>query len=347
MAASRALLAGDVGGTNIRIAYFTEEGGRLLQGWSARYAVGEFPGIRQVLERFLLEALEAGELRPVAAAAFGCAGTVRDGRLVASNIPWQIDAATLAEPLGLPSAVVLNDLAANGLGIEELSPSDFAVLNEGAEDPGGNAVLISPGTGLGESILVREGRGFRPIPSEGGNASFAPRGAEEVALLEWLGAEFGHVSCERILSGPGLANLYSFERSRSREPEPRWLRERIDEAGDAAPVVSEAALSGSDPVCQRTLERFASILGGEAGNLALKGLATGGVFVGGGIAPKIVPKLRDGSFFASFCDKGRLGPVLSRMPVKVVLDDRCALLGAARAGVRSLLCDLENHRVET
>jgi len=329
------LLAGDIGATNIRLSYFGEEAGRLVQGWSSQYRVADVPGIREALERFLLEAMEAGEFRPVAAAAFGCAGTIRDGRLVSSQLPWGVDAATIAGALGLGSVQLVNDLVANALGIPELEPKDFAVLNDGVEEPDGNAVLISPGTGLGESILVRDGSGFRPIPSEGGNASFAPRNAEEIELLEWLMGEFGHVSCERILSGPGLVNLYRFERSRAREPEPRWLKDRIAELGDVAPAVTEAALSEGDPVCQRTLERYASILGGEAGNLALKGLATGGVFLGGGISPKILPKLRDGSFFAAFCDKGRLGPVLSRMPVKVVLDDRCALLGAARAASSS------------
>ena len=327
---STTYLAGDVGATNVRFSFFDEGEGRLVAGWSAQYRIASLAGIREAIERFLLDSTEAGELRPVAAAAIGVAGPVRDGRVVSMQIPWEIDEKTIAGALGIGSVRLVNDLFANALGIPEVAVGDFAVLNEGAEEADGNAVLISPGTGLGESILVREGAGFRPIPSEGGNASFAPRDAEEIALLEWLTGEFGHVSCERILSGPGLVNLYRFERSRTREPEPGWLKDRIAELGDAAPAITEAALAERDPVCQRTLERFTSILGGEAGNLALKGLATGGVYLGGGIPPKILPKLRDGSFFAAFCDKGRLGPVLSRMPVKVVLDDRCALLGAAR-----------------
>ncbi len=325
-----ALLAGDLGATNVRLSFFDEEGGRLVPGWSVQYRVAGLSGIREAIERFLLDSTEAGELRPVSAAALGVAGPVRAGRVVSMQIPWEVDEATIALALGIGSVRIVNDLFVNALGLREVAPGDFAVLNDGVEEPDGNGVLLSPGTGLGESILVREGPGFRPIPSEGGNASFAPRNADEIALLEWLMGEFGHVSCERVLSGPGLANLYRFERSRSREPEPRWLTERIAELGDVAPAVTEAALAERDPACQRTLERFASILGGEAGNLALKGLATGGVYLGGGIPPKILPKLRDGSFFAAFCDKGRLGPLLSRMPVKVVLDDRCALLGAAR-----------------
>ena len=331
MSAGRILLAGDIGATNIRLALFREESGTLLPGWSARYRVTDFQDVRAALERFVLDAMEAGAYGQVDAAAFGVAGAVRDSRVVSSHLPWPLDAGLLAAPLRLPTVVVLNDLMANALGLAALAPTDFASLNEGVEDPEGNAVLVSPGTGLGVSILVREGRGFRPIPSEGGSAAFAPRGRIEAELLELLSAEFGHVACERILSGPGLVNLYRFERGRSEEPEPLWLRDRIAVLGDAAAAITEAALAERDAVCQRALERFVSILGGEAGNVALVGLATGGVYLGGGIPPRILPKLREGSFFAAFCDKGRFGPILSRMPVRVVLNDRCALLGAARA----------------
>ena len=331
MTAGRTLLAGDIGASNIRLALFREEAGTLIPGWSARYRVTDFQGVGDALERFVLEAMEAGTYGPVDAAAFGVAGAVRDSRVVSSHLPWPLDASLLAAPLRLPTVVVVNDLMVNALGLGELASTDFALLNEGVEDPDGNAVLVSPGTGLGVSILVRDGSGFRPIPSEGGSVAFAPRGRIEVELLEFLSAEFGHVACERILSGPGLVNLYRFERSRSEEPEPLWLRGRMTALGDAAPAITEAALAERDAVCQRTLERFVSILGSQAGNVALTGLATGGVYLGGGIPPRILPKLLEGSFFAAFCDRGRFGPILSRMPVRVVLNDRCALLGAARA----------------
>jgi glucokinase len=250
-----------------------------------------------------------------------------------------VDSRDLAKELGLSKTALVNDLAANALGISELLPADFAVLNHGDEDREGNGALISAGTGLGEAILVREEKAtasgrFRPLPSEGGHASFAPRDAHEVKLLKFLMGRFGHVSAERVLSGPGLANVYAFEREDSGAPEPAWLSEEIRQAGDPAPVVTAAALSGKDAVAQTALTRFVRIYGSEAGNLALKALAMGGVFVGGGIAPKILPVLQE-SFFGPFCDKGRLSPVLSRMPIKVILNDACALLGAARAAVNA------------
>ena len=321
------LLAGDVGGTNMRLALFEEEAGRLVERRRARVATRDFPTLKAALEGFL-----AGE-KLLDAAAFGVAGPVRHGRAEGTNVAFSIDAAEIRADLGVP-AVVLNDLEANGWGLAELSPSDFEVLNRGETEPAGNGALISAGTGLGEAILFREGRGFVPMPSEGGHASFAPRNDEEIELLRTLRLRYGHVSWERIVSGPGLATLYRFERGLSGLPEPEWLTRGIAAEGDAAPVVSRAALEETDPVCQRTLHRFVSLYGAEAGNLALKSLATGGVWVGGGIAPKILPLMREG-FFTAFAAKGRFGPLLARIPIRVVLNDSCALLGAARAAARA------------
>lgn len=321
------LLAGDVGGTNLRLALFEEEEGRLVARRSARFATAELRTLDDALVAFL-----AGETR-VAAAAFGVAGPVRHGRAEGTNVAFSIDAAEIRARLGVP-AVVLNDLEANGWGLAELAPSDFELLNRGEADPGGNGALVSAGTGLGEAILLRTPEGFVPMPSEGGHASFAPRNDEEIELLRALRLRHGHVSWERVVSGPGLATLYRFERGLSSLPEPEWLSREIAASGDPAPVVSRAALEETDPVCQRTLHRFVSLLGAEAGNLALKALATGGVFVGGGIAPKILPLLRD-SFFTAFTAKGRFAPLLSRIPVRVVLNDSCAILGAARAAARA------------
>lgn len=321
------LLAGDVGGTNMRLALFEEEAGRLVERRRARFATRDFPTLKAALEGFL-----AGE-KLLDAAAFGVAGPVRHGRAEGTNVAFSIDAAEIRADLGVP-AVVLNDLEANGWGLAELSPSDFEVLNRGETEPAGNGALISAGTGLGEAILFREGRGFVPMPSEGGHASFAPRNDEEIELLRTLRLRYGHVSWERIVSGPGLATLYRFERGLSGLPEPEWLTRGIAAEGDAAPVVSRAALEETDPVCQRTLHRFVSLYGAEAGNLALKSLATGGVWVGGGIAPKILPLMREG-FFTAFAAKGRFGPLLARIPIRVVLNDSCALLGAARAAARA------------
>jgi glucokinase len=322
------ILAGDVGGTNVRLALFEEREGRLVSREESRFASREEAGLERPVEVFL-----AG--RSVEAAGFGVAGPVRHGRCEATNLPWVVDAAVLARRLGLAGVALVNDLYANALGLFELSDSDFTVLNAGVADPEGNAALIAAGTGLGEAYLVRSGGRLVPQASEGGHASFAPRGPVEVDLLRHLQRKWSHVSVERVLSGPGFAEVYAFERARAGIPEPAWLSEEIARDGDPAPAVTRAGLSGRDEVAERALDRFLSIYGAEAGNLALKVLATAGVWLGGGIAPKMLPKLQDGTFLGAFCDKGRLGPVLAKIPVKVITNDRCALLGAARAGAEA------------
>jgi glucokinase len=326
---SGVILAGDVGGTNVRLALFEPVGGLLVRREEVKLGSRDFGTLDDAVARFL------GGRRRVTAAAFGVAGPVREGRCEAINLPWVVDAAKLARGLGLPDVILLNDLVANGVGLGELSETDFAVVNCGDEDPAGVGALISPGTGLGEAILIRDGRGWRALPSEGGHASFAPRNPREIGLLQYLQKDLAHVSAERVISGRGLATVYRFERERSGLPEPAWLSAEIARRGDAAPAVSEAALSGKDPVAARSLEHWVSLYGAEAGNLALKVMATGGVFLGGGIAPKVLPKLLDGTFLGAFCDKGRLAALLARIPVRVVLNDECALLGAARAAARS------------
>ena len=324
------ILAGDVGGTNVRLALFSRDGDRLVRQDEVRLKSREFGSLDEAVLRYV------GSRRDISAGGFGVAGPVRKGRCEATNLPWVVDAAGLASRLGLRNVVLLNDLVASGLGLAELRPDDVAVLNAGEEDSEGCAALIAAGTGLGEGLLVREGTGWRALPSEGGHASFAPRTVWEIELLRHLQREFPHVSVERIVSGPGLAAVYRFERERSGAPEPAFLTEEIARRGDVAPAVSGAALAGTDPVAGRALAHWISIWGAEAGNLALKVMATAGVYLGGGIAPKVLPKLLDGAFFGAFCDKGRLAPLLSRIPVRVVLNDDCALLGAARAAARGV-----------
>lgn len=328
-AVGRSLLAGDVGGTNLRLALFAVEEGRLVRRDEAKLRSRNFGSLEEAVVHVI------GSSRDFTAAGFAVAGPVRKGRCAATNLPWVVDAAGLAVRLGLPRVVLLNDLVASGLGLAELGPDDFALVNRGDEDSEGCAALVSPGTGLGEGFLVREGIRWRALPSEGGHASFAPRTPWEMELLGYLQTEFPHVSVERLVSGPGLVNLYRFERGRSGVPEPPWLAEEIARSGDAAPAISGAALSGRDPIAVRALEHWVSLCGAEAGNLALKVMATAGVYLGGGIAPKVLPKLLDGTFFSAFCDKGRLAPLLSRIPVRVVLNEECALLGIARAAARS------------
>lgn len=325
------ILAGDIGGTNVRLATFELVEDRLVEKRRERFPSAAFPGLEAVIERFVTRSDR------IEAAGFGIAGPVRDGRSEATNLPWIVDLRLVAARLGLSRAALVNDLLANGLGLSELAPTDFAVINAGDEDPHGNGALISAGTGLGEALLHRgKGGRFRPLPSEGGHASFAPRDEHETNLLLTLREKFGRVSWERLLSGPGLANIYRFEREVSGLPEPEWLTAEIAAKKDVAAVVSLAGLEGKDEVAERTLHRFVSIYGAAAGDLALMALATGGVFVGGGIGPKIQSWMLDGAFFTAFCDKGRLAPVLSRIPIKLVTNDGCALLGAARAAVETL-----------
>jgi glucokinase len=257
------------------------------------------------------------------------AGAVVDGRAKATNLPWVVDEATLSGALGVPRVRLLNDLEAAGYGVLAVPPQSIETLQAGAPPKGGaTMVLIAAGTGLGEAILPWDGHAHRVMASEGGHSSFAPQNELEAALWEFLWGEFGHVSYERVLSGPGFMNVYRFLRRYRKQVEPEWLAAEM-KAGDPSAAVSRAALAGTDPVCVETMSLFVSIYGAEAGNLALKALAVGGVYVGGGIAPKILTGIKMGGFLAAFADKGRMAPLLRRIPVHVVMDPRAPLLGAA------------------
>ena len=320
----RLLLAGDVGGTKTAVALFrsTASGVRLVR--EATLPSGEFKSLEAVVRRFL-------GTRPsvrIAAACFGVAGPVVDGRCVTTNLPWHVAEKSLARAIPAPRVKLLNDLEAAAHGILTLPSRALAPLQEGKARKG-NMVLIAAGTGLGEAILVWDGARHRVLASEGGHADFAPRNDLEIDLLRFLQKEFGHVSYERVLSGPGLHNIYRFLRDTGVAPEPQWLGDRL-RSGDPSAVVSEVGLAGGHPLCVTALELFVSIYGAEAGNLALKALAVGGVYVGGGIAPKIQAKLVGGSFLAAFSDKGRYASLLGSIPVRLVLDPRAPLLGAAQ-----------------
>jgi len=318
------ILAGDIGGTNTRLAFFD---GTAQQPRPAVLEV--FPskvhsGPEEILRKFL-----ANHNNAVESAAFGIAGAVRNGRCQTPNLPWTVDSASLAQCLGLPSVSLLNDLETNAHGIAVLGPTDVTTLSAGAEGCSGNRVLIAAGTGLGEAGLLAEGNDYRPYPSEGGHADFAPRNQTEIDLLVYLLQRFEHVSYERVLSGPGLYNIYQFLRDTRRAEEPAWLTEEMAKR-DPSAVISEHALKGSAPICEMAMDQFVSIYGAEAGNLALKGMATGGVYIGGGIAPRILPKLQGPGFMNAFLAKGRLSKLLEAIPVRVILNDKTALLGAAR-----------------
>lgn len=321
---SLTILAGDIGGTKTALALFQETatGPALIR--EDTLPSREFPSLEAAIRRFL----DAAPPLTVTAACFGVAGAVVDGRSFATNLPWGLAEERLAEAIPAPRVKLLNDLEAAAYGILNLPTHELLPLQEGSPRRG-NMVLIAAGTGLGEALMIWDGQRHRIVASEGGHVDFAPRNELEIELLRFLVKEFGRVSYERVLSGPGLFNIYRFLRDTGYAPEPDWLRERI-ERGDPSEAVSEAGLAGQHPLCTKALDLFVSIYGAEAGNLALKAMAVGGVFVGGGIVPKIQRKLTDGTFIAAFRDKGRLSRVTAGIPVHVALDPRAPLLGAAQ-----------------
>ncbi|WP_242360508.1 glucokinase [Anaeromyxobacter sp. SG17] len=318
------ILAGDIGGTNARLATFDVRGGRPALRALRIYPSDRFGRLEEILERFLRE--EGGSID---SAAFGVAGPLRAGVVVTTNLPWVVDADGLAAALGLAEVVLMNDLEALAWSLDVLGADALGTIHAGRPDPSAARAVIAAGTGLGEAALLSISGRLVALPSEGGHADFAPRTDLEIELLRWLRARHGRVSWERVLSGPGLGDAYRFLRERSGVPEPPELARAIAGAG-AAKAVSSAALEGRDPVCAAALDLFASAYAAEAGNLALRVLATGGVFLGGGIAPHIVPWLRRGVFHEVFTGKGRLAALLEEIPVHVILDDRAGLLGAAR-----------------
>lgn len=339
----KTILSGDIGGTHARLALFrVEREGRDGKGGASRavfqeartFRTGEYAGPGPIVREFL----DTTGARPVAAS-LGLAGVVRAGRAAMMNLPWTVDASGLARDLGLPAVELLNDLEAAALGIEDLEPGGEEVLHAGEPDLEGNRCLCSAGTGLGEAGLVRWKGAYIPFHSEGGHVNFAPRNGLEIDLLRHLldrfGEGTGHVSYERVVSGPGLANIYAFLRDTGRGEEPAWLAGRMA-GGISGRVITDCALAGESGLCADALEIFVSIYGSAAGNLALKTMATAGVWLGGGIAPRILSLLRGPIFRESFLSKGRLRPLLERIPVRVVTDDRLALRGAARAALRRL-----------
>jgi glucokinase len=324
----RSLLAGDVGGTNARLAYFEapdpDEGGGLRLIRERTFASGAYPGLVEIVAE-----LRAGDPRPVDAAAFGVAGPVVAGRAETPNLPWCVDASELAACLHLEGVELLNDLAASAYGLSHLGPEDVALLHPGKANAKGHLAVVAAGTGLGQAGLFWDGVRHRPFASEGGHCDFAPRDELEVELWRFLSRSLpGHVSAERVLSGRGLVAIFEFLQSRGGAPGEAVARAL--EAEDPAAVISRHGLDRTDALCDAALERFASLYGGVAGNVALQFFATGGVYVGGGIAPRILPRLKEGGFVKAFLDKGRMRHVLEEIPVRVILNDKAALWGAAQ-----------------
>ena len=320
------ILAGDVGGTKVHLALYNFTAGRLAAVRDSKFPAAQFASLDEVVNAFLPD---SEEKRQIVAACFGCPGPVRDGRLKLTNLPWTLDARELQRFLGIEHISLINDLEANAYGIPELGPESIFTLHPG--DPGarGHQGLISAGTGLGEALMIWDGKVHRPVASEGGHCDFAARTDREVALLQHLRHTLnGRVSFERVVSGLGIKNVYGYLRDVEKLDEPGWLKHRLA-TEDPNTVIGTCAEDGSSSICFETMKIFSAAYGAETGNIALKVLASGGMYLGGGIAPKILKTLQNGSFMAAFLDKGRLSPLLQSIAVRVILDDTCALLGAA------------------
>jgi glucokinase len=322
------LLAGDVGGTKALLGLFLDGPGRPKPVDARAFATSDYGSLEQMIEAFL--GGQSAAVPPLRAASFGVAGPIVNQVARLTNVPWRVDAAAISARFGVPTVTLLNDLEAMAYAVAVLRPDELAVVQEGRRVPSGNAALIAAGTGLGEALLHNVGGRFIPSPTEGGHGDFAPRTAEEIALLEHLVSRFGRADYERVLSGPGLANIHRFMH-------PHGCAACGVEAGQAAApaLVSASAMERRCPDCVRALETFVSLYGAEAGNLALRSVATAGVFLGGGIAPKILRALLGGRFIEAFRAKDPMAEFMSLVPVSVILNDRAGLLGAAvHAGLR-------------
>jgi len=318
------ILAGDIGGTNARLAYFQPQNGHLRLISEHVFPSREHSELGEIVNQFLQESDTRPEI-----ACFGIAGPVQNGRVETSNLPWVIEQSRLARQIHLPATLLINDLEATAWSLGALAAEDMVPLNHVTGPAAGNQAVIAPGTGLGEAGLFWDGSRHHVFACEGGHADFAPQDDLQIELLRFLKARFGHVSCERILSGPGLVNVYEFLRDTGCVKESPELAAAFRKS-DPAATISRAALAGTDRLAEKTLEVWISVYGAEAANLALKVMATGGLFLAGGISPKILVKLKDPLFMQSFLDKGRLRPLLESIPVQVVTNEKAGLLGAAR-----------------
>jgi glucokinase len=318
------LLAGDIGGTKTILALFSPELGPYQPLEKSTFSSSNYKSLDEILQEYLRDKSVV-----ICSASFGIAGPVEQGRVQTTNLPWVIEASALSQDLSGAPVNLLNDLQVIAGAIPFLRPEDLETLNAGMLTPHGTIGVIAPGTGLGEAFMVWDGKRYRAYPSEGGHTNFSPANSIELELLTYLLPRLGHVSCERVCSGMGVPNIYDFLRDFHGVPEPVWLKDVLEAASDPTPVIFKAAAEREVEICKRTVEMFIDILASEGGNLALKTLATGGIYLGGGIPPRIVPQLKASKFMATFSDKGRFDVMLARVPVHVIMQPEAALLGAA------------------
>jgi glucokinase len=317
------VLAGDIGGTKTYLGLFRRGKRRPLLKVLETYSSRKAPNLESIIDDFLKR-----HPASLASACFGIAGPVKNGRCKTTNLPWDVSERKIKNRFGWHRVRLINDLTAAACAVPLLTKRELFPLNQRKTTRRENLGLIAPGTGLGMALLVWENGHYIPVPSEGGHSDFAPNNDVEAALWQYLHQRVGHVSVERVLSGPGLFIIYCWLKYTGREAEPAWLAQRINEA-DPSRVISEAAVEEKEPLCVKTLDLFVSILGGAAGNLALTGLTKGGIYLGGGISPQILPKLQEDIFMHAFTNKGRFKGLLHEIPVHVILNDKAALLGAA------------------
>jgi glucokinase len=324
------LLAGDVGGTKTALAVFSAEQGPRRPLVEATFPSQDYKSLQTLVYDFLAQVNVE-----VTHASFGVAGPVVEGHVTATNLPWTMNETELQRTLNLEAVSLLNDLNAIAHAVPRLEPDDLYTLNQGEAVPYGPLAVVAPGTGLGEAYLTWDGSRYVPQPSEGGHASFAPADPTEVELLRYLMREHHHVSAERVCSGMGIPNIYAFFKDSGYAEEPDWLAEQLASREDPTPLIVNTGLADKNALCRATVDTFVSILGAEAGNLTLKVLATGGVYLGGGIPPRILSALEHGAFMESFVNKGRFRQLLTGVPVHVILNPRTALLGAAYHGLEA------------
>jgi glucokinase len=325
------LVTGDIGGTKTNLALYTLDRGPRDAVVEKTYPSSAYKSLEVLVSAFIEETGHKPSF-----GAFGVPGPVVEGRSHVTNLPWVVEEQKLRETLNFKAVALLNDLEAISNSIPVLNPEDLHALNDEKPVHGGSKGVVAPGTGLGEGFLVWNGEGYMSCRSEGGHATFAPMDELQTDLVRFLIGRFGHVSCERVCSGLGIPNIYDFLKQKGHAAEPPWLSRELSGLEDRTPVILQSAEEGTSELCVETLRVFVSILGGEAGNLGLKIMATGGMYLGGGIPPRIIPALERGDFMRAFHEKGRLGAVLERIPVYVMVNPHVALLGSARYGLEMM-----------
>jgi len=317
------VLAGDIGGTKTNLGLFLKGKERPVPKVIETFSSQNAPDLEHIIQQFF-------EIHPVPVthACFGVAGPVVNGKSKTTNLPWSISEDRIKKEFNFHHVKLINDLAATAMAIPLLNKDEFFPLNQAGSIKDQNLALIAPGTGLGKAMLIYQNGRYLPVSSEGGHADFAPNNEAEMQLWRYLHQHYGHVSIEKVVSGSGLVNIYNWLKDSGRFNVPEWLEQKRKEM-DPAKVITEAALARKDPGCVEALNIFVSIFGAVAGNLALTGITTGGVYLGGGIPPKILSKLKEDIFMEAFTNKGRFKGFLEKISVKVVLNDKAALIGAA------------------